>query len=172
MTTKSTQVLTPRQLIAAEGVFLPRELLARVRERFLHVDDRPFSGKRIFFENAGGSLMLESVVMRGAEVAGIPDNEHRDNLASHAVSRIVSAGLDDLSTFFGASDGVIFGGETGTECLIRAAGLDAEAGGSIIASSVEHPATYDATAQWATPTDRDWIEVPFDVDAGRVTAAH
>jgi selenocysteine lyase/cysteine desulfurase len=161
--------------IPAKGTFLPEELLTEVRERFLHVDVCPYSGKRIFFENAGGSLTLESVVARGAEVAGIPDNEHRDNPASHAMSQIVAAGRDDLATFFGASGGVIFGGETGTECLfrvIRAAALSAEAGGSIVASAVEHPATFDATAQWARRTGRDWIEVPFDVDAGRVTAAH
>ncbi|SDK38269.1 aminotransferase class V-fold PLP-dependent enzyme [Billgrantia gudaonensis] len=175
MTTTPTPTATAHQPLAAEGAFLPRELLSQVRRHFLHVDTCPFTGKRVFFENAGGSLTLESVVARSAEVAGIPDNEHRDNPASHAVSRIVSAGRDDLASFLGASGGVIFGGETGTECLfrvIRAAALAAEAGGSIVACSVEHPATYDATAQWARRTGRDWIEVPFDVEAGRVTAAH
>lgn len=174
MTTTPTPTVTLRQPLAAGGTFLPGELLSQVRERFLHVDTCPFSGKRVFFENAGGSLTLESVVTRSTEVAGIPDNEHRDNPASHAVSQIVSSGRDDLATFFGASGGVIFGGETGTECLfrvIRAAALAAEAGGSILASSVEHPATYDATAQWARRTGRDWVEVPFDVATGRVTAA-
>lgn len=175
MTTPSAHLMSTPETIPAEGVFLPEELLTRVRERFLHVESCPFTGKRIFFENAGGSLTLESVVARSAEVAGIPDNEHRDNPASQAVSRIVSAGRDDLATFLGASGGVIFGGETGTECLfrvIRAAALAAEPGGSIVASSVEHPATFDATAQWAHRTGRDWIEVPFDVETGRVTAAH
>lgn len=173
MTTMSTA--TPDQSPPVEGIFLIEELLTQVRECFLHVDSCPFSGKRVFFENAGGSLTLESVVTRGAEVAGIPDNEHRDNPASRAVSRIVAAGCEDLATFFGASGGIIFGGETGTECLfrvIRAAALSSETGGSIIASTVEHPATFDATAQWARRTGRDWIEVPFDVDTGRVTASH
>lgn len=175
MTTTSTHLMLTSQTIPEEGIFFPKELLPRVRERFLHVDTCPFTGKRVFFENAGGSLTLESVVARSAEVAGIPDNEHRNNPASHAVSRIVSDGRDNLATFFGASGGLIFGGETGTECLfrvIRAAALSAETGGSIVASSMEHPATYDATAQWARRTGRDWIEVPFDVDTGRVTAAH
>ena len=175
MTPKPTSLTTPMQSYPPEGAFLPKELLAQVRQRFLHVDICPYSGKRIFFENAGGSLTLASVVTRGAEVAGIPDNEHRDNPASRAMSEIVAAGREDLATFFGASSGVIFGGESGTECLfrvIRAAALSAEAGGSIVSSAVEHPATFDATAQWARRTERDWIEVPFDVDTGRVTAAH
>ncbi|MWJ27033.1 aminotransferase class V-fold PLP-dependent enzyme [Halomonas sp. ZH2S] len=166
---------TPLNPFPAEGTFLTGELLTQVRERFLHVDICPYSGKRIFFENAGGSLTLESVVTRGAEVAGIPDNEHRDNPASRAMSAIVAEGRDDLATFFGASGGVIFGGESGTECLfrvIRAAALSVEAGGSVLASAVEHPATFDAAAQWARRTGRDWIEVPFDVVTGLVTAAH
>ncbi|MFM9269744.1 aminotransferase class V-fold PLP-dependent enzyme [Halomonas elongata] len=175
MTTISAPIMSIPQTIPAEGIFLPEELLSQIRGAFLHVDSCPFTGKRAFFENAGGSLTLKSVVERSAEIAGIPDNEHRDNPASHAVSQIVSAGRNDLASFMGASSGVIFGGETGTECLfrvIRAAALSGEEGGSIVASSVEHPATYDATAQWARRTGREWIEVPFDVETGQVTAAH
>ncbi|MBD3896795.1 aminotransferase class V-fold PLP-dependent enzyme [Halomonas sp. ML-15] len=159
----------------AEGVLLPSALLEQVRNAFLHVEQCPFTGKRVFFENAGGSLTLKRAVEHSAEVAGIPDNEHRDNPASHAVSQIVANGRQDLAIFMGASSGVIFGGESGTECLfrvIRAAALAAEPGGSIVSSSVEHPGTYDATAQWARRTGREWIEVPFDVETGRVTAAH
>ncbi|GHC28209.1 aminotransferase class V-fold PLP-dependent enzyme [Aidingimonas halophila] len=175
MTTTSAHIMSIPQTIPAEGVFLPDDLLTQIRESFLHIDACPFTGKRVFFENAGGSLTLESVAEQSAKVAGIPDNEHRDNPASRAVSQIVSTGRNDLANFMGANSGVIFGGETGTECLfrvIRAAALSAKEGGSIVASSVEHPATYDATAQWARRTNREWIEVPFDVETGQVTAAH
>ena len=37
-------------------------LIDSVREKFMHVEECPFEGKRIFFENAGGSLRLKSVV--------------------------------------------------------------------------------------------------------------
>ncbi|PAU74816.1 aminotransferase class V-fold PLP-dependent enzyme [Halomonas salipaludis] len=163
------------QTIPVEGRLLSSALLEQVRKSFLHVEQCPFTGKRVFFENAGGSLTLKTAVERSAEVAGIPDNEHRDNPASHAVSQIVANGRNDLAIFMGASSGVIFGGESGTECLfrvIRAAALAAEPGGSIVSSSVEHPGTYDATAQWARRTGREWIEIPFDIESGRVTAAH
>ena len=68
---------------------------------------------------------------------------------------------------------MIFGGETGTECLfrlIRSAALALPEGGSIISSPLEHPATYNATQIWAENTGRDWIEVPFDTQSGLVTA--
>ena len=37
-------------------------LMNEIRERFCHVDTCPYSGPRIFFENAGGGLTLKSVV--------------------------------------------------------------------------------------------------------------
>ena len=40
------------------------EIIKNIREKFAHVEDCPYSGKRIFFENAGGSLTLKSVVER------------------------------------------------------------------------------------------------------------
>ncbi len=146
---------------STQGALLPKALLAQVRERFLHVDTCPYSGKRTYFENAGGSLTLKSVVTQGAEIAAIPDNEHRDNPASHSISAIVAAGRNDLTTFFGTSpnNGVIFGGETGTECLfplIRAAALSAEPGGSLCGRFIEHPATHEATRQRA-PTPQPGI---------------
>lgn len=151
------------------------ELSADIRERFYHVDRCPFTGKRIFFENAGGSLTLKAVIERGAEIASIPDNEHRNNAASHAISKVVIEGRQALATLFGANDGngVIFGGETGTECLfrlIRTASTAAPSGGSVIACELEHPATFDATVQWARRTNREWLKVPFSTTSGRVTA--
>ncbi|WP_435105935.1 aminotransferase class V-fold PLP-dependent enzyme [Arhodomonas sp. AD133] len=157
---------------AVESPF-PPALLARIRERFHYVDHCPYAGRRIFFENAGGSLTLRSVVEHSASVAGIPDNEHRDNAASRALTAIVEQGRADLASFFGATGGVIFGGETGTECLfrlIRTAALATPDGGSVVASTLEHPATYDATAVWAERTGRERVEIPFDTATGMVTA--
>jgi len=52
-------------------------LLDDVRARFAHVDSCPFSGPRVFFENAGGALTLKSVVETSALYAAIPDNQGR-----------------------------------------------------------------------------------------------
>ena len=43
-----------------------KELIKEIREKFCHVEECPYSGKRIFFENAGGSLTLKSVVDRSS----------------------------------------------------------------------------------------------------------
>ena len=41
-------------------------LIDSIRKKFMHVETCPFEGERIFFENAGGSLKLKSVVETSA----------------------------------------------------------------------------------------------------------
>ena len=55
------------------------DLLAEIRDRFAHVDRCPYQGKRIYFENAGGSLTLKSVLESTAKLQAIPDNYGRVN---------------------------------------------------------------------------------------------
>ncbi|HCP82577.1 MAG TPA: nitrogen fixation protein NifS, partial [Octadecabacter sp.] len=66
------------------------ELLTDIRGKFAHVDACPFQGPRVFFENAGGALTLKSVVETSTKFAGIPDNQGRDNPASHALVDIIA----------------------------------------------------------------------------------
>jgi len=65
-------------------------LMDAIRARFLHVDTCPFQGPRIFFENAGGGLTLKSVVEVNTWLAGIPDNQGRENPASLELVRIIA----------------------------------------------------------------------------------
>ena len=44
-------------------------LIGAIRDQFSHVDNCPFQGPRVFFENAGGALTLKSVVERSAELS-------------------------------------------------------------------------------------------------------
>ena len=41
-----------------DGCLFDDVLLSEIRERFVNVDCDPFSGRRIYFENAGGTLRL------------------------------------------------------------------------------------------------------------------
>ena len=90
-------------------------LLGNIRDKFHHVDRCPYQGARIFFENAGGSLTLKSVVEVNAKLSAIPDNQGRDNPASRELVRIIQQGRLDMLTFLGAGDGLVFVGESGTE---------------------------------------------------------
>ncbi|WP_323766527.1 aminotransferase class V-fold PLP-dependent enzyme [Marinovum sp.] len=147
-------------------------LLSEIRARFAHVDDCPFQGPRVFFENAGGALTLNSVVETSTRFAAIPDNQGRDNPAAHALVATINAAKADMATFFGASSGQFFVGESGTELtfrLLRAMILGARSG-PVLGATVEHPASRSAAAKWADVSGRDHILVPHDDATGLVTA--
>ncbi|MGV6804086.1 MAG: aminotransferase class V-fold PLP-dependent enzyme [Ruegeria sp.] len=148
-------------------------LIDAIRARFAHVDSCPFQGPRVFFENAGGALTLNSVVETSARFAAIPDNQGRDNLASHALVDIINRAKSDLGTFMNASAGQFFVGESGTELLfrmIRTVCVNAPKGARVIGSSIEHPASRSAARRWAGIAGLDYVNVPHDDATGTVTA--
>ena len=80
--------------------FSPK-LLAEIRDQFAFVEECPFVGERIFFENAGGALTLKSVVETSAKFAAIPDNQGRANAASSALMEIIQKAKLDASKLLG-----------------------------------------------------------------------
>ncbi len=154
-------------------MFEPR-LLAEIRDRFAHVDHCPIQGERIFFENAGGALTLRAVVDRSAEMAAIPDNQGRDNQASHELVRIIAQARDDIRCFFNARHGQVFVGESGTELLFRLARtaiVGSSPGGQVLGSTLEHPATRSACDFWCRVTGRRHVLVPHNPSTGSVAVA-
>lgn len=148
-------------------------LMADIRSRFAHVDTCPQAGARVFFENAGGALTLNSVVKTSNQFAAIPDNQGRDNEMAHELVRVINKAKDDMRVFFNAPHGDIFVGESGTELLFRLvmnAILGAPGGGRVIGSTVEHPATRSACTRWAKVAGKDYLQVPHNDATGLVTA--
>lgn len=148
-------------------------LLDQVRDRFAHVDTCPFQGPRVFFENAGGALTLKSVVATSAKFAAIPDNQGRDNPASHQLTDTINASKSRMRTLFNVKDGQFFVGESGTELLfrlIRTAIVGAEQGGVVLGSTLEHPASRSAATRWAEVTGKPYVAVRHDDATGTVTA--
>ena len=148
-------------------------LVAEIRNRFAHVESCPFQGPRIFFENAGGALTLKSVVETSAKFAAIPDNQGRDNPASHALVDFINKAKADMALFMNASSGQFFAGESGTELLfrmIRTACVNVPKGSNVIGSSIEHPASRSAARRWAEIAGLDYVNVQHDDATGLVTA--
>ena len=149
------------------------DLIAAIRDRFAHVDSCPFQGERIFFENAGGALTLKSVVETSAKFAAIPDNQGRDNVASHGLVDIINRAKSDMAVLMNAGSGQFFVGESSTELLfrmIRTACINAPKSSKLIGSSIEHPASRSAARRWAEIAGLDYVNVPHDDATGVVTA--
>jgi len=147
-------------------------LLEKVRERFALVDKCPQQGKRIFFENAGGALTLKSVLQTSTRYAAIPDNQGRDNRGSLELIDVIDTAKDDMRIFMNARGGQFFVGESGTELLFRLvmnACLAADNGGTVLGSTLEHPATRSACDRWSRIGGHNHVLVEHDDATGTVT---
>ena len=152
---------------------ISNELLNDIRSKFAQIDNCPVQGQRVFFENAGGALTLNSVVDVSRDYAAIPDNQGRDNPGSHELMRVIQKAKDDLRVFMNAPSGQFFVGESGTELIFRLvmnACLGTEGGGVVLGSTVEHPATRSACARWSKVSSKTHVLIAHDDDLGLVKA--
>lgn len=147
-------------------------LLDEIRSRFAQVDACPVQGERIFFENAGGSLTLRSVIETSARMAAIPDNQGRANAGSKDLDRQIQDAKAKAQSFFNAKSGQVFVGESGTELLFRllsAACLGVEKPGIVLGSTLEHPSSRSAVARWAAIAGLEDVAVPHNDATGTVS---
>jgi cysteine desulfurase / selenocysteine lyase len=144
--------------LADELVAFDELLLHEIRSRFCHVESDPYLGKRVFLENAGGSLTLQSVVDIQSCSASLPSNAGRDNAGSHAVEEYIAQGRDAVRDFLNADDGVIISCDSTTSHAFRvfeAATYLAARGKNVVCTDLDHPAFYDAAGYYA---DRKGLE--------------
>lgn len=128
-----------------EKLFSPA-LQAAIRGRFLHAESDPFSGPRVYLENAGGGLTLKSVFEADQRVSSLPDNAGRDNAASREVGRAIQAGRSDVAAFLNAIGGTILSEQSTTSVAFRilAAAVAGVPGTNLVCSQLDHASFYDA----------------------------
>ena len=148
------------------------QLMSDIRNRFEHVDVCPHQGARVFFENAGGALTLKSVVEVSHEFAAVPDNQGRENRASRALVDTINLAKDDVRCFFNAQGGEVFTGESGTELLFRIISVAAlgASDGTVLGSTLEHPASVSASTRWAGIAAKKYVQVKHNSQTGSVSA--
>ena len=147
------------------------ELMRDIRDRVAGVESGPVQGERIFFENAGGALTLNSVVETSARYAAIPDNQGRANPGAEALVATIEKAKADLAVFMNAPGGQFFVGESGTELLFRliTTACVETPKGRVLGSTLEHPATRSACDRWARIRGHEHVLVPHDDATGTVT---
>lgn len=158
----------------AEGNYpspFPEALLSEIRGSFCYVDEDPIAGKRIFFENGGGSLVLKTAAQRAYELSRFPDSSRRDNATSNHVLGVIDDGLRHVRTIFGARSGNIMVGMAGTDALFRIARtvLVSSQPGTVVSSALEHASSHDSAQYWAERTGHVFVEVPVDTRTGSLT---
>jgi len=134
-----------------QGEFFSPELLVQIREQLAYVDHDPYAGKRIYFDNAGGSLRLKKVSQFLAEESAYPDSPNRPAKASAHLKEMMIKGIEDARLFLGAKSGVVFSSQTASRVLyhMTQAIIFNVPGTNVVTTDQEHPASYDSAKYYA-----------------------
>ncbi len=133
-----------------KGVYSP-QLMDEIRSKFLYVDWDPYSGKRIYFEAASGSLRPKSVIEAMAKETCFPDQQGRANPGSAHSMDVTAKGIEDLMIFFGAKSGHIIPGWSSSHVIYRItnAVLCSIPGTNVVTTGLDHASVRSAVTQFS-----------------------
>ncbi|NOR52491.1 MAG: aminotransferase class V-fold PLP-dependent enzyme [Candidatus Aminicenantes bacterium] len=133
-----------------KGLYSPK-LMEEIRSRFLYVDEDPYSGKRIYFEAASGSLRPRSVIDAMAKETCLPDQQGRANPGSAHSIEVTAKGIEDLMIFFGAKSGQTIPGWSSSHVIYRItnAVLSSIPGTNVVTTGLDHASVRSAVTQFA-----------------------
>lgn len=136
---------------ADRGEAFPPDLSRQIKDRFLHVDHDFMGRRRLFFENAGGSLRLKAAVEAVAKVDSIPDSAERIHEVAAWLKQVQVRGTDDVRLLLNAQGGTVHASLTASAAMFDMVRAVAEnvPGDNIVTTVLEHPSSYDAAAQYA-----------------------
>lgn len=146
-------------------------LMDEIRGRFRHIDADPWSGPRVFFENAGGTLRLSSVSEVTTALSLLPDNTGRRNPASRAYDRAIASGRRDVALLLGATSGSIIADQSATGMLFRLVHAVAGAvkGTNLVTTALDHAASISANAAAAAQYGLECRLAGFEPATAHVT---
>ncbi|SFL68001.1 aminotransferase class V-fold PLP-dependent enzyme [Pelosinus propionicus] len=135
----------------SNGVFFSDELLKEIKDSFFYVDNDPTIGRRLFFDNAGGSFRLKKAVEQFAKIDAIPDCPERIHKMALYLQKIQDNGTDDVKIIFNAKGGSVFTSLTASQAMFDMVRAIAEnvSGSNMITSVLEHPSAYDPMEYYA-----------------------
>ena len=127
------------------------ELMEEIRNQFLYVDWDPYSGKRIFFEAASGSLRPKRVIEAMAMETCLPDQQGRANPGSDHAVEVTAKGIEDLMIFFGAKSGQTIPGWSSSHVIYRITNaiLSAIPGTNVVTTGLDHASVRSAVTQFS-----------------------
>jgi selenocysteine lyase/cysteine desulfurase len=134
------------------GLFFSGELQKEVKARFLNVDTDPEAGRRVFFENAGGSLRLKAVNEAYAEADSYPDCDSRKHKRAKTLRKQTLNGFADLRIMFNAPKyGQIISETSSSKVMFTMVRTIMEnvSGSNCVVTDLDHPSVYDSMQYYA-----------------------
>lgn len=126
--------------------FFPDSLQNELRSNFYYLNEDMNGEKRLFFENAGGTIRMKSAVEKYVEVTAIPDSPVRDYKMAQYLNKLIDDGKNDVRLLLNAKDGEVAISLTASKIMfemITTAAAHVKPG-NIVTTSIEHPSSYDA----------------------------
>ena len=140
------------------GLLFSPEIMKQIQEKFLYIDEDKFSGKRLFFDNAGGSFRLKAIGEMFAQIDAIPDCPERIHKMALYLQDVQKKGEDDIRIILNApEDGSIIPSLTASQVMFQMVGTIAEnvPGTNMVTTVLEHPSAFDAVEYYAKKTGRE-----------------
>lgn len=130
------------------GELFDEKLMKQIRERFLHVEEDPvLKEKRLFFDNAGGSIRLKAANEAFKKVDEMPDCPEHSNKSALELAAIQAKGTEDvLRVVFNAKTGSLVTSLTASMAIFEMtrAIIENVPGTNVVTTKLEHPSAYDA----------------------------
>lgn len=147
-----------------------QSLVRLIRSRFVNVSRDPFSGRRIYFENAGGTLKLKSIFPVIETFTALPDNSGRDNPSSKKVDHALVEGREAVAALLGAKSGQIIADQSTTSMMFRLLRTVARnvKGTNMVTSELDHASVFNGTQIVAEQHSCEFRVVPLDPRSGMV----
>ena len=134
--------------IYTKGMFTAAEL-EEIREKFYYVDKDCYGRKRLFFDNAGGSLRLKKAEMAFHTIDSMPDASEHSNSLARELADLEERGREDIrKVIFNTKTGTIYPSYTASQIameVIRVI-LENARGTNVVITMLEHPSVFDAAS--------------------------
>lgn len=131
------------------GLLMPAELTAQIRDKYYFVDQDPFtSKKRLFFDNSGGSFRLKAASEAFQKVDDLPNCGGHGGAASDYLDTLRGQACEDISTMFNADNGCICTSMTASIIIfdVSEAIIEHVPGTNVVTTALEHPSAFDGCA--------------------------
>jgi selenocysteine lyase/cysteine desulfurase len=122
------------------------------------VENDPVIGKRLFFDNAGGSFRLKKAVEQFARIDSIPDCPERHHKMALYLQKVQEDGEKDVRTIFNVKGGSVFTSLTASQVMFDMVRAVAEnvSGSNMVTTVLEHPSAYDPVEYYAKRTGKEF----------------
>lgn len=154
-----------------EGIYFDEKLQKEIKEKFYYVDEDPEKGKRLFFENSGGSLRLKESVQAREKLEAYPDCPERNHYRAKFLKDFQAQGTKDImEVIFGAKSGALITELTASQTMFQMVEtvLENAEGSNAVVTELEHPSAYDSVKCFCEKTGKEFRVVPANKKNGGI----